>query len=800
MDGQEKSSGCDSGNEGTSPVIEFIIKYFGFVPHVYQTEFLENCVLNKRICAVWCRQSGKCLGKDVKVIMFDGAVKKVQDIQVGDLLMGDDSMPRKVLSVTKGFGRLYKVMPKSAYAKGYVVNEEHILSLKNRRKTKRTGNWRKGGKRIRLEDKIAEMSVKEWLKLSNYQKIEKYCGYKVGVDFLYKKVKIEPYWLGLWLGDGSSYDVKITSKDKEIICYLEEYAKRLRMKFSVYSCKNKCNDYSITNGIGSYKSNILRKFLRDENLIKNKHIPNLYKINNRKIRLELLAGIIDADGYKPKSKKGINTCEIVLTNKILANDVLFLAQSLGFRVSIKKKRCTIKSIGFKGTAYRIHLYGELWKIPIKVQRKKYTKRVLREKILNYQIGIKEIGKGEYYGFELDGNKRFLLEDFTVTHNTESIALYCLFMALSIPDTKILIVAPTQRQSGELFLRTRKWLLKKNVFLRYITRQTQTVVEFENSSRITSLPCGHDGSTIRGQTANILIMEEAGYIKDSIVNEVLTPMIAATDGQIIKIGTGRSKNHFWESCYGREAKNYWLSFIDYKRALAEKQFRLEFINEQLENLTSLEFDTEYGAKFIEDSDAYFKQDLLQSCIEDIQLLSLTSHPPNPKNEYVMGVDLARLGEDSSVFIIIEKDWIKQSLKVVYIIETKHKLLTDAIGRIKNIDKEFNLKRIIVDETGLGAGVFDVLKEALGFKVEGITFTVKSKQDIYSNLKMHMESGRLKFPYHKKLFYELSDLRYELASSGDFKLHHSERGHDDYPSALALACSYFRIRQKYSFAIA
>ena len=51
---------------------------------------------------------------------------------------------------------------------------------------------------------------------------------------------------------------------------------------------------------------------------------------------------------------------------------------------------------------------------------------------------------------------------------------------------------------------------------------------------------------------------------------------------------------------------------------------------------------------------------------------------------------------------------------------------------------------------------------------------------------MQQERLIIPNNKKLIYELLDLRYEIMSNGDLKIHHSEKGHDDYPDALALAC--------------
>src|SRR5690606_5828158 len=71
---------------------------------------------------------GKCLGKDTPVMMYDGRVKPVQDIRVGDLLIGPDSQPRTVLSLARGREMMYRITP----TKGdpYVVNASHILSLR----------------------------------------------------------------------------------------------------------------------------------------------------------------------------------------------------------------------------------------------------------------------------------------------------------------------------------------------------------------------------------------------------------------------------------------------------------------------------------------------------------------------------------------------------------------------------------------------------------------------------------------------------------------------------------------------
>ncbi len=63
--------------------------------------------------------------------MFDGTLKNVEDIKVGDKLMGDDSTPRNVLSITSGKEQMYWVRQNKAI--DYRVNESHILSLKRSR-------------------------------------------------------------------------------------------------------------------------------------------------------------------------------------------------------------------------------------------------------------------------------------------------------------------------------------------------------------------------------------------------------------------------------------------------------------------------------------------------------------------------------------------------------------------------------------------------------------------------------------------------------------------------------------------
>ncbi|SHO80925.1 Replicative DNA helicase [hydrothermal vent metagenome] len=344
---------------------------------------------------------GKCLGKGTKVLMYSGELKKVEDIVVGDSLMGDDSTPRKVLSLARGREEMFWIRQNKGI--DYRVNKSHILSLK---RSRNDGKHKHGD--------ILNIEVSDYIEKSDKFKTN-YKGYKVGVEFPKKKLEIEPYFLGLWLGDGNSNSAQITNTDKEIDIYLKSFAKNLNisLKIGILNKNPAHKRYKLHRSKYLNKS-ILQESLYKLNLINNKHIPQDYLINNRKTRLELLAGLIDSDGYYDDKA---HVMEIVQKSKELTEQIKFLADSLGFRCSFRAKKATIKTIGYECEVYRVRIVGDLDEIPTKIKRKQA--RASKSNRNHQHTGIKvEYDKiDDYYGFEIDGNKLFLLEDMTVTHNT-----------------------------------------------------------------------------------------------------------------------------------------------------------------------------------------------------------------------------------------------------------------------------------------------------------------------------------------------------------------------------------------------
>jgi hypothetical protein len=248
-----------------------------------------------------------CHGKDTKILMYNGEFKNVQDIKIGDKIMGDDSTPRNVLELYQGEDdNMYKIKP--VKGQEYIVNSDHTMSLKN-------------------NGKVVDISVKEFLQKDDI--FQKNClWFRTGVDFKENENEDDFYLFGI----------------------------------------------SIRCGYVNF-------------------IPQKYLINSKKNRINLLAGILDR-----------NTDPIFREENIV-DQILFLSRSLGF-FAIKEKT--------KDCYFKLIVQGEFSKLPLKNTAKYFKDQV---DVLTSQFTLENIGKGEYYGFRLDGNHRYLLEDFSVTHNS-----------------------------------------------------------------------------------------------------------------------------------------------------------------------------------------------------------------------------------------------------------------------------------------------------------------------------------------------------------------------------------------------
>jgi hypothetical protein len=153
------------------------------------------------------------------------------------------------------------------------------------------------------------------------------------VHFGEKTLKVHPYFLGVWLGDGKTSDVSFCG-DKNDVAILNKI-ERLGYK-KTWDATHK------TTGVKYYGFSGLRNEFRE--VIGNKHIPDEYKFSSLEQRLELLAGLIDTDGSKDKRDRyRFSTC-----NERLANDVKELVTTLGSRAYIMEYEPVVSTSGIIG--------------------------------------------------------------------------------------------------------------------------------------------------------------------------------------------------------------------------------------------------------------------------------------------------------------------------------------------------------------------------------------------------------------------------------------------------------------------
>lgn len=338
-----------------------------------------------------------CFAPGTEVMLYNGGIKKVEDVRVGDQLMGDDSRPRNVLELCHNYETMYKIKPYKGNS--YTVNENHILSLKC------TGynNIPKGT--------VVDITVKDFLsKSKTYQ--QKFKWYKSSVEFPEQSLDLDPYLLGYWLGDGTSACAQITTADEEVVKVFNQKLQELDLFLTKSVAKFR---YQIRQKEIGILTNHFLNILRESDLLHNKHIPDKYKFNSRQKRLELLAGILDADGFYDIRGHGY---DIIQKSERLLDDIVFIARSLG--LSAYKKECTKRCMNAEnhvGKYYRCYISGEVDQIPCNIDRKQAQSRVRQKDVLVSSFSVEKLSKGEYYGFVLDGNHRFLGGDFSVLHNT-----------------------------------------------------------------------------------------------------------------------------------------------------------------------------------------------------------------------------------------------------------------------------------------------------------------------------------------------------------------------------------------------
>lgn len=374
-------------------------------PDKYQQAIID--AYQKTNQNIFVEATAGCLGRDVPVLMFDGSIKMSQDITVGDVLMGPDSTPRNVLSTKTGRSNMYRIVPVKGME--WTCNDSHIMVVHDQYITRSMRLYNTHHK-----TDIVDRNISDILKFrKNNNAIGHLKLVRTGVEFPEVRTGVDPYLLGLWLAEGTKGEntptFTIYKEDTDILDYLRSYSLPTGVSIKEKPDGESCIRVKFLGAVHEFNREFRENCVDDTGMVS---IPKNYLINSRKNRLCLLAGLLDGDGYLSKNGFSIST-----KFEQLGKDIVYLCRSLGFQCKGRWKKSTILSRNFEGYYYRISIYGHTDQIPNVLKRKHAKERRQVKDVLHVGFSVHDIGVGDWYGFTVDGDNRYLLGDFTITHNS-----------------------------------------------------------------------------------------------------------------------------------------------------------------------------------------------------------------------------------------------------------------------------------------------------------------------------------------------------------------------------------------------
>lgn len=368
---------------------------------------------------------------------------------------------------------------------------------------------------------------------------------------------------------------------------------------------------------------------------------------------------------------------------------------------------------------------------------------------------------------------------------------------------ILILSRGQRQASEIFATVKNMLQKTGIVFRNQWKEreayaSRTKLILPNGNKIYCLPAGYTGDTLRTYSFWKIIYDEAAYIPDDVY--VSTDACLAVYGtqEIYASTPDLSSGKFYDIWHTLEASRY--EKMTKECGLVSP----DFLARKRQQLTKLDYQREYEGKFVEAAEGLFSRNLLAAITAERQFnyAELFS-----KSLVFLGIDFARFGKDDNVIAFCH--WIESRAYVHVEVISSAFRTTHITGKILALIKQHpNIKMVITDETGVGAGATDSLVESIGKRrVIGIANQKKGnisdgrprrfiKVDLYTNLIRLMENGRIVLDADIRIIRSLKSMRYSYTSQGDLTIY----GHDSHIAEAIVRAVFPLMRKKWRKEIA
>ena len=493
----------------------------------YQKEMLKSMKDNRFTISNQSRQSGKAISLETDILTPQG-FKKFKNIHRGDEIYSIDGKTTRVTFETEIMHNHKCYVVEFDNGEKITADEDHIWRVET-----------KSSKLGKKAQKIQDITTKNLIQLLERKKTT---GQSVSIkisdpiEYEKKEITIDPYILGLWLGDGTSANGYITAHVDD----LKFYEQFLDIK-SIYTYKKHPNVSSVNIRDLYHKLNKL-------NLLKNKHIPKDYIFNSIENRLALIQGLMDTDG----SVTHAGSFEFYQKKLEIIDQFRFILSSLGIKSHLREK--IIKGKKYYTVSFCTRKYT-VFRLPRKLLTLSERMKVDAAKNSYFYIkSIKETHSVPVKCIQVENESHLFLcgNSLIPTHNTETFRIFLCHFILFNDYKSVGILANKADTANEILGKIQYSYQALPSWLQLsVLEFNKSSFVLENGSRIIAGSTSSD--SIRGYTFQVIVIDEAAHIENwkEFYASVYPTIVAGKQTKLIMTSTPYGLNHFYEFWKGSE---------------------------------------------------------------------------------------------------------------------------------------------------------------------------------------------------------------------------------------------------------
>lgn len=747
-----------------------------------QREVSQSVVEHQKTLVVTGNGVGKA-NRVVEVVPTPTGWTTIGELRVGDYVLNELGQPTRVVAKSPVWNiPLVKVIFNDGAE--IICPEAHewvTLDFNEARRARKKidGDWRNGWSYGRTRETREIMSS---LSHGKQNQANHYVPINAPIVGQEADLLIDPYVLGVWLGDGSSNGPEITLGERK------QHIKQVFADKGVELCQYPTHSKASERLAFTYQG--YKAKLRELGVLNNKHIPQAYLRASIKQRLDLLRGLMDTDGFNAGTKT--STCVgIDLMNEQLATGVVELIRSLGVRCSVSKERTYLNGED-AGPRWRMMFnptFDPFTPGSVKSVERPESDAQASRKTVRTIVDVVPVPTELTQCIEVDSPSHMYLvgEHMVATHNSRLSATLVNWWVDTHPvdDTTVVTTATNWKQvRNVLWKEIPRVKADAGVPGKVNADATWKIGDRQDPIAFGMKPDDKDESGFQGVHDQyvLVIMDEAGGIS----KEIFTAADAITTNKYARILAIANPND--PSCYMAEVYNKEMKLKPEDRSWNIIQFGAydtpNFTGEVVPvevatRLVQVDWVEARKKEWGEDDPRFVARVLGQfPDVSDDGLFnmgrvmqSMEAYPTSEPDEgmpVTIGVDVARYGSDSSVVVSNQGGYIKilgryQGMNGPELARKVGELATAA-----------GASEVRIDGIGVGVSVLDHIENYLPINVEVIAIHGNSKSAdstqwynyraaMYCQFAKAIADGRVYLPEDDELHNELASIKYEYRGS-------------------------------------